>query len=140
MGCGAARAVAVSPASSKSNIKGGTNNNETAAESGDSYQDLAQNYEYLVNNCSSFKCPPGTVPIICLEKDTIPVIESTLLLDELHQTGVFLPVIAANIKFKGRIICYGHIDMFSRAYFNSRDTANVLYNSLIWLNGKKTIN
>lgn len=138
MGCGATRAVAVSPTSSKKNIKGGTSEN---TESGDiPYQDLAQNYEYLVNNCSSFKCPPGTVPIVCLDDDTIPVIESNLLLDESHQTGIFLPVIAANIQSKGRIICYGHVDMFNRNYFNSGDTANVLYNSFVWLNGKKTIN
>ncbi|OHT13288.1 hypothetical protein TRFO_16612 [Tritrichomonas foetus] len=111
-----------------------TNNNEAFT-----FQEIAESYEFLVNNCSAVKCPPGSVPVVCLSEDSIPVVMASLLIEKNIHTGIFMPFIAAAMKKTGRIICFGHINLLNRTFFNSSDTALIINNALLWLNGKKAL-
>lgn len=142
MGCGASSAPSV-PVSQKSraeqapNLDSTTivfNTDVTAAE-------IVETYEFLVNGAGSFRCPPGCVPIACLSDNVIPVIVSCLFFNSsAMSTKIYLPILAvANVGRAGRLAVFGHIYMLSRKFFDSQETAVVILNTFLWLNGKRSI-
>lgn len=139
MGCGSSKSRAVSP---KPNPKNGNKEISDMTETstfGVNPREIEEIFDFLVSSCSTFHCPPGTIPIACLSDNSIPVVISPLTFDGSKQTGIDMPILAAGIKKKGRIVCYGHVCMFNRNYFNSGDTGVLIHNSVIWLNDKKGI-
>lgn len=141
MGCeGSGTSHPVSPKNSKNvSINGISDITDTTTMGEVSYQDLIQAFSFLISDCQNFKCPAGAVPIACLNDNSFPLVVSSLSINPSSQTDVYMPVLAASIKSNGRIICYGHINMFNHDIFNSNHTAALIHNTLLWLNQKENL-
>lgn len=140
MGCVATRAVRVGQRPNQSRYVTSSTTTELPPNTGVTNQQITDIYSNLTANCYNFKCPPGSVPVLCLDEDSIPIIESTLLLLDSRQTGISLPIIAISLRSNGRIACMGHLKMLNRTFFNSADNANIIHNLFLWLNGHQSIN
>ncbi|KAK8887734.1 hypothetical protein M9Y10_038788 [Tritrichomonas musculus] len=140
MGCGSSSSKASIPVSPKHIAKPATVYSSDVTETsmfGFSPAEIEEIFYFLVSNCSTFHCPPGMVPIACLDENSIPIVISSLSFDGSTQTGIDMPILAAGVRKTGRVVCFGHVCMFNRNYFNSGDTAVLIHNTIIWLNDKK---
>jgi hypothetical protein len=96
-------------------------------------------YSQITSEVLSIKCPPGMVPLVCLTKDSFPIILSDLCLDEEQPTEIKLAIAAASSSDKGRVLCFAHINFLSDSIFFAEDNSRLFYNILFWLSKRSQI-
>lgn len=139
MGCGSSRRVRpINSAAQKTKILSSRQEAPSKLIGGDGSQDIIDSFNFIINGVSTFRCPPGSVPIVCLSYDCIPVLSSNLTIDG-NSTDITLPIIAASVYSMGRLMCFGHMQMLMNKCFAFDDTATLFHNSLVWLAARQSL-
>ncbi|OHT03062.1 hypothetical protein TRFO_29622 [Tritrichomonas foetus] len=95
-------------------------------------------YQLITSDIRSICKIEGTNPIVCLDESSFPIVASKLFLDADNPTDISLPVVAASDYGNGRVLCFGHIGIFSEQYRNTGDTEIFLSASFQWAMQKST--
>ena len=136
MGCMLTRPVPVSQLSRGKD----THNTPNSSRISGTLSQIAQENEdpasldfmMITSNIRSICKIEGTNPIVCLDKNSFPIISSKLFLDADNPTEIYLPVVAASKHGNGRVICFGHIEIMSENNRNTGDTEIFLSSSFQW--------
>ena len=113
MGCILSQPPKVSPQLGYRGIN--SNNNEILDQSikfnePDPLAHHSEDYHIITFDVHSLKCPPGMVPIVCLDSSSFPITSSVLNLEDTQPTEIRLPIAAASITENGRLFCISHIN------------------------------
>lgn len=146
MGCSGSSnpAQQVTPLNSKSlkatgKIRYMDNEASTKIRLDDYPSETFEHFFYITKGVKQIQCPPGMIPVVCLNYESFTIVASNLLLGSSENTGVQLPIIAANIQSKGRLMCFSHINILLHPYFDGDDNSILIRNSLWWLNSQQPI-
>lgn len=96
---------------------------------------LPQCFDQIAAGCKTIAAPSDMMPIVCLSKDAFPVVTSFLHLEDSTPTEIQLPVVAAAICGKGRVICFSQLQFLTNKYIHTGETAKLVMNSVNWISG-----
>ena len=115
-------------------------NNENQEEEKEVEDDIAPIGAFLkqVSTVDSIPCPSGIVPITCLEDFTYPVVLSNFKFQDDQCIGIQLPIIAVAVTELSRIMCFGHIQMFSAFLGSTKNSTKFFRQAIRYLNLDET--
>lgn len=114
-----------------------TGKSSTRVEKSDPNKDY---FNQLTDQVNTMKCPPGMSPVVCLNKDSFPVVLSELYLSDEEVVEIQLPIVAASSSDKGRVGCISHIYFLVDTIFLAEDNSIMFYNMMSWLARKNILN
>lgn len=92
-------------------------------------------FDQIVNGAKMIAATSNMMPIVCLTRDTFPIITSYLHLEDSTPTEIQLPIVAGSVYKAGRVICFAQLQFLSSKTLHVSDTARLVLNSLVWICG-----
>lgn len=92
-------------------------------------------FEQLTANAKSIASTSNMRPVVCLNRESFPIITSYLHLDDSTPTDLQLPIVAASNYGKGRVMCFSQLAFLGAKALQTGDTSKLLTNSFNWLSG-----
>jgi hypothetical protein len=68
-------------------------------------------YTALISGCDTFPAAHNMMPIVCLGKDSFPLVLSTVDPDECLSVTVELPIVAGAFAGRGRVLCFSQVEV-----------------------------
>jgi len=134
MGCNSSTIDAAARRRTKPNNGNNKNNgSNTQANRPDPSSNLGFYFDAILNGCHTIAAPSNMMPVVCLARESFPIITSFLHLEDSTPTDIQLPIIAASCVGNGRVICFSQVQFLTPKCLHVADTAKVMNNSIQWI-------
>ena len=108
------------------------NNNPTITRP-ESGKAQGQYFEMIINSCHTIAAPSNMMPVVCLGRESFPVVTSYLHLEDSTPTDIQLPIMAGSSYGSGRVICFSQVQFLMPKCIHTGDTNKLILNSLQWI-------
>ena len=98
-------------------------------------ESASQRYELMTVGVEAVGAPANLLALVCLRKEAMPVVTSLIHFEDSTPSQVKLPVVAASVHKKGRILAYSQVSFLMPKIIHKADTAKLLLNTLSWVSG-----
>ncbi|OHS96562.1 hypothetical protein TRFO_37270 [Tritrichomonas foetus] len=96
---------------------------------------LIQCFDIIVKNVKTIAAPSNMMPIVCLAKETFPVVTSFLHLEDSTPTEIQLPIVAGSLSANGRVVCFSQLQFLLPKCIRVGDTSALISNAINWISG-----
>lgn len=111
----------------------GTSTRVTGGTSEDVEASKMVYFDEILSNVSNVALPNNIAPIVCSSKYAFPIFSARIPLKENENSRILLPVVAASVRGKSRIICFPQISYFDKSTTSKVDTRQFLANAVQFL-------
>ncbi|OHT04301.1 hypothetical protein TRFO_28176 [Tritrichomonas foetus] len=135
MGCGPSTPQ---PKGDKPRVSNTVNNNTTNNQANikkDPNISLMQCFDYIISGAKTIAAPSNMMPVVCLARESFPIVTSFLHLEDSTPTEIQLPIVAGSMAGNGRVICFSQLQFLSQKCIRAADTKTLITNAINWISG-----
>lgn len=86
----------------------------------------------ILKNVNTIEEVRNMTPIVCLSHDSFPLITSRLKQQNSSAHSISLPIVAASICGKGRVVCFSQLNLIQPQFAHTADNFTLLANIVHW--------
>ncbi|KAH0793444.1 hypothetical protein GPJ56_002491 [Histomonas meleagridis] len=92
-------------------------------------------FDEIVNHVRTIAAPPNMMPVVCFASNSFPIVASFLHMDSTtpFDIGIQLPIVAASVFSRGRVICFSQLQFLTLKYMRIGDTRKLISNCINWI-------
>ena len=96
-------------------------------------------FDSITQESRQISSPPCIMPVVCLGRNSFPIITTSIVTDEPLPADVSLPIVAGAISGQGRVICFSQLAFLEHRHLHRAGTATFLKNAIQWLSGQNVV-
>ncbi|KAH0794410.1 hypothetical protein GPJ56_001703 [Histomonas meleagridis] len=92
-------------------------------------------FSEIVNHVRSIAALPNMMPVVCFSTNSFPIVTCFLHINDSTpiDSEIQLPIVAASVYGRGRVICFSQIQFLTTKYMRVGDTRQFVSNCINWI-------